>query len=369
MRIDSVDVYHVAHPMREAWSTAYGSDESVHGLLVRLKSGEHEGWAESNPLEFPTYTPEYAAGAFQIVSTLFAPAIVGREMETADDVLAALADFRGNNFAKAVLEIGWWNLQSSMSGRPLHDLLGGFMRDVEVGEAFGLTSSLDELLARIQRASDAGYRRIKLKVRPDRDLAMLNEVRRAFPKGQFHIDGNCGYTIEDLPMFEELDKLGLMMIEQPLGYGDLLDHAKLQRAMQTPICLDESCVSVAAARAAIELGSCKIMNIKPPRVGGLLNSRRILELCSQSNMPAWVGSMLETSIGTASNLAFATLPGITLPCDAFPSARFYPEEITAVPLELAGPGVMRPLEASASSHRPVKTRLQERTVSYAALGK
>jgi hypothetical protein len=204
VKIDSIDVYHVAHPMREAWTTAYGSDEAVQGLLVRMTSGEHSGWGKSNPFEFPTYTPEYAAGAFATVAHVFAPLVVGREMETASDVLAALAEFRGNNFAKAAIEIAWWALRSEISGQPLHALLGGTAGDVSVGEAFGITGDLNELLSRIQRAFDAGYRRIKLKVRPERDLEMLQEIRRAFPKGRFHIDGNCGYTLRDLPKFEQI---------------------------------------------------------------------------------------------------------------------------------------------------------------------
>jgi O-succinylbenzoate synthase len=364
MLIDAIDVYHLAHPMREAWSTAYGSDEAVHGVFVRLRSGEHEGWGESNPLEHPTYTPEYAAGAFETVARLFAPLIVGRDMETADSVGDALAEFRGNQFAKSALEIAWWALQSSVTQTPLYALLGGTLHDVEVGEAFGLTDSMDDLLGRIERATASGYTRIKLKVRPERDLDVLRQVRNAFPAVRFHIDGNCGYTLRDLPMFEKLDKLGLMMIEQPLQYGDLVDHAKLQRAIETPICLDESCNSISAAAAAIELGSCKIMNIKPPRVGGLSNSRRILELCRQAAMPAWVGSMLETSIGTVSNLAFATLRGVTLPCDAFPSQRFYDQEITALPTVLSGPGRMRPPDAPASEYLPLAQQVRERTIRH-----
>ena len=367
MRIDSIEIRHVAHPMREAWTTAYGSDAAVHGVMVRLRSGRHEGWAEANPLELPTYTPEYAAGAFQVVSTVMAPLVLGRTLESADAVTDALAEFKGNNFAKAALEMAWWNLRSAVTGRPLHALLGGSAREVEVGEALGLTSSLDDLLARIQGAFDAGYRRIKLKVRPERDLAMLQEVRRAFPHGQFHIDGNCGYSLDDMPMFEKLDALGLTMIEQPLGYGDLVEHAKLQRAIATPICLDESCQSVAAARAAIELGSCRIMNIKPPRVGGLGNSLRILALCEEAGIPCWVGSMLESAVGTATNLAFASLPAITLPCDAFPSARFYPEDITRDPLALSSPGMMRPVDAPSPAFAPDPDRLARRTLRAATL--
>jgi O-succinylbenzoate synthase len=197
----------------------------------------------------------------------------------------------------------------------------------------------------------------------------LEEVRRAFPDGVFHIDCNCGYTIADFPMFERLDKLKLAMIEQPLGYGDLHDHAKLQRAIETPICLDESCTSVATAQMAIELGSCRIINIKPPRVGGLSNSIKILDLCNRSNIQCWVGSMLESSIGGASNLAFASLPGISLPSDIFPSNRFYDPEISERPLELSGKGTMRPIDLPASAITPVASRLEARTIESGTLGR
>ncbi len=367
MKIDRIDVYHTAHPMQEAWSTAYGSDETVNGVLVRMCSGDREGWSESNPLEFPTYTPEYAAGVFRLLTEVMAPLVVGREMETADDILAALQEFKGNNFAKAALEIAWWQLQSSLTEKPLYALLGGRMRDIQVGEALGISSDLDELLERIGTAFAQGFSRVKLKVRPDRDLEVLQEVRRAFPDGQFHIDGNCGYSFDDLAMFHALDELQLMMIEQPLGYGDLHEHAKLQRAIRTPICLDESCTSVAATRAAIDLGACKIVNIKPARVGGLGNAMRILSLCREAGIPCWVGSMLETSVGAAANLAFASLPGITLPCDAFPSRRFYQQEITAAELVLSGPGTMRPLDVPSDGHLPLEARLQGRTIERRSL--
>src|SRR5262249_45190309 len=160
--------------------------------------------------------------------------------------------------------------------------LGGVDRDVAAGEALGVETSIDHLLARIQASVDGGYQRIKLKVQPDRDLVVLEEVRRTFPDVAFHIDGNCGYTLDDWPMFEALDKLGLVMIEQPLGYGDLIDHARLQARMETAICIDESCSSVEAARAAIELDACRIINIKPPRVGGLTNSLKIAALCADA---------------------------------------------------------------------------------------
>ncbi len=364
MLIDAVDVFHVAHPMREPWTTAYGSDALVHAVLVRISGGGVEAWAESSPLELPTYSPEYASGVFQVVGTVMAPCIVGRELDSAAEVVDALSGFKGNSFAKAALEIGWWQLQTVLTGRPLFELLGGKDRPVAAGEALGVEASVDDLLARIDASFRSGYQRIKLKVSPERDLVVLREVRRAFPDGAFHIDCNCGYTLDDWDMFEQLDELGLVMIEQPLGYGDVVDHAKLQRRMRTAICLDESCSSVPAMKAAIDLESCRIVNIKPPRVGGLANSLEIAALCGEAGIDCWVGSMLESSIGASANLALASLPGIELPSDVFPSRRFYDEEITEREFELCDPGLMRPLAEPASALTPMPTRLEQRTIAH-----
>jgi O-succinylbenzoate synthase len=363
--IDAIDVYHVGHPLREAWTTAYGSDAVAHSVLIRATSRDQEAWAEACPLERPTYSPEYAAGVFELITRVMAPVVIGQELASAQQVLALLGPFKGNRFAKAALEIAWWQLHSALTGTPLYRLLGGVGRAVAAGEALGVETSIDHLLALIQASVDSGYQRIKLKVRPDRDLLVLQEVCRTFPNVGFHIDGNCGYSLEDWPLFAQLDELGLVMIEQPLGYGDIVEHAELQKRMQTPICLDESCTSVEAARAAISLGACRVINIKPARVGGLTDSLAIAALCDESGLECWVGSMLESSIGGAANLALASIASIRLPSDIFPSQRFYDEEITERELVLSGPGTMRPLEVPASDLRPIPTRLAERTLAHA----
>ena len=364
MLIDTIDVFHVAHPMREPWTTAYGSDALVHSVLVRITGEGEEAWAESSPLELPTYSPEYAAGVMQTVAMVMAPSIVGKEFNSGGEVNEALSSFKGNCFAKAALEIAWWQLQSVLTGTPLFELLGGVDRPIAAGEALGVEQSLDDLLARIDNAFEAGYKRIKLKVSPDRDLIVLREVRRAFPDGAFHIDCNCAYTLDDWHMFEELDDLGLVMIEQPLSYGDIVNHAKLQDRMATAICLDESCTSVDVTKSAIELGSCRIMNIKPPRVGGLANSLAIANLCFDAGIDCWVGSMLESAIGASVNLALASLPQVQLPSDVFPSKRFYEEEISENDLQLSGPGLMRPFPGPANAFAPVLSRVEQRTIAH-----
>ncbi|MBN1402426.1 MAG: o-succinylbenzoate synthase [Anaerolineae bacterium] len=367
MRIDAIDVYYVKHPLIEPWRTAYGEDSDVHAVLVRMRSGETSAWAESSPLYAPTYSPEFAGGVYLLVTEIMAPLIVGQEIDSAGDLLERLAPFKGNPFAKAALEMGWWTLQSALEGLPLYRLLGGARPEVAVGADFGITEDMDELLAKIQGAVDGGYGRVKLKVRPGHDLEMLRIVRRHFPDSTFHIDCNSGYTLDDVPLFQEIDKLGLAMIEQPLFHTDLHDHARLQAALETPVCLDESCSSVRAARIAIEIGACRYMNIKPGRVGGLQPSLEIHDLCREAGIPCWVGGMLESSIGARICLALATLDNFTYPNDIFPTEQFHTEELTTEPFDLSAPGQMTAPDLPGTPFPPRMERLSRRVLRTAHL--
>ena len=278
MRIDKLDVYYVVMPLIYPWRTAYGEDRDIHSVLVKATSGEWEAWSESTPFFAPTYLTESAGSVFYHVSEVFGPYVVGREYETAADLNARLDVFKGNSFAKAAIEIGWWALASRISGTPLHRLLGGRTREVVAGADFGIQDSFDMLLGNIQQAVDAGFPRIKLKVAKGWDLDMLQVVRKAFPDFTFHIDCNSGYTLEDLPFFKAIDGLGLAFIEQPLHFADVLDHAELARQIETPICLDETIVSVRAAEQAIRTKACRYINIKPGRIGGLSNALAVHDL-------------------------------------------------------------------------------------------
>ncbi|MCH7594858.1 MAG: o-succinylbenzoate synthase, partial [Chloroflexi bacterium] len=323
MRFDRLDIYHVAMPLIYPWRTSYGEDYEIHAVLVRATSGEHVAWSESSPLYAPTYLTESAGGVFHLVSEIMGPQIVGREFESAEDLNRALSVFKGNTFAKASLEIAWWMLQSEITGTPLHRLLGGETREVVAGADFGIQDSIDMLLGNIQVAVDAGFPRIKLKAAPGWDLEMLKAVRGAFPDTVFHIDCNGGYSLDDLAMFKEIDKIGLAFIEQPLAFDDLLDHAELAKKIETPICLDESAISVRAVEQALRIGAASYINIKPGRVGGLANSVAIHDVCRDAGVPVWIGGMLESALGAAICVELATLPNFTYPGDLFPSSRFY----------------------------------------------
>ena len=344
MRIDSLDVYHVAMPLLYPWRTAYGEDYEIHSVLVRATSGEHTAWSESSPLFAPTYLTESAGSVFHHVSDILGPHVVGREYESAKELDRRMEVFKGNSFAKAAIEICWWTLQSAMTGSSLHRLLGGETREVQAGADFGIQDSIDMLLGNIQGAVDSGFTRIKLKVARGWDLDMLRAVRDTFPDTTFHIDCNSGYTLADLPLFREIDKLGLAFIEQPLSYDDLLDHAELAKRIETPICLDESIVSVRSAEQALRIGACQIVNIKPGRVGGLANSIAIHDLAQEAGVSVWVGGMLESALGVAICIELATLPNFTYPGDLFPSSRFYSDDLSKPELELTATNTFEPFD-------------------------
>lgn len=327
MFIDAVELYHVAMPLISPWRTAYGEDATVESILVRLHSGGLSAWAESSPLAAPCYSPEWAGGVFQTLRRWLAPAVVGRQVDSGPEMQERLAAFKGNPFAKAALDNAWWVLEAQRRGMPLHRLLGATRDTAETGADFGVCDSLDELLDDIGRAFDAGYRRVKLKYRPGWDVDMLRAVRHTFPTQTFHIDCNSAYSLDHLEMFARLDDFQLAMIEQPLSHDDLVDHARLQSQIRTPVCLDESISSVARMEQAIDLGSCRWVNIKPARVGGLTNALAIHDLCRAAEIPCWIGGMLESAVGLRIMIALAMLDNCRYPADIFPSSRFYRRDL------------------------------------------
>lgn len=368
MKIDRIDLYHVAMPLIYPWRTAYGEDAAIHSVLCRMTSGSVHGWGESAPFAAPCYSPEWAGGAFAVTRDWLAPALLGSDVPSGEDLQQRLSLFKGNPFAKAILDTAWWSLFSRISNTPLHQALGATRAQVPVGADFGIMDSLDDLLAGIDQAVANGFPRVKLKFRPGWDLPVVRAVRNAFPQQTFHIDCNSGYRIDDLKLFQQLDEFSLAMIEQPLPHDDLLDHARLQAEIQTPVCLDESVTQPRHAEQAIRLQSCRFVNVKPGRVGGLTNAVAIHDICRDAGIPCWVGGMLESATGSAFCVALAMLDNFTYPADIFPSDRFYREDLSDPPLELVKlennvPGV------TASDHlpEPVLERLQQLTVEQATL--
>ncbi|MFW6060882.1 MAG: o-succinylbenzoate synthase [Phycisphaeraceae bacterium] len=349
MRIDAVRIYHVAMPLIQPWRTAYGEDATIESILVEMCSDGHSAWGESSPLAAPCYSAEWAGGVFAVLRRWMAPAVVGEDITSGAQLQQCLAPFKGNPFAKAALDTAWWVLDAQRQGMPLHRRLGATRQCTAVGADFGVTDTLDELLAQIDRAVAAGYPRIKLKFRPGWDLPMLRAVRGAFPDITLHVDCNGGYGLDDLALFQQLDAFNLAMIEQPLAHDDLLDHARLQAKLATPVCLDESISSPRRMRQAIELGSCRYVNIKPGRVGGLTPALAIYEQARDAGLGLWVGGMLESAVGARICAALAMLEGFDYPPDLFPSSRFYAEDVGRPVLELVQDDAGRPCVAAASA--------------------
>jgi O-succinylbenzoate synthase len=364
MRIDAIEIYRVSMPLVYPFRTAFSDEDAIESVLVRMRSGDAYGWGETSPWRAPFYSPEWAHGAFAVVRDWLAPRLLGRDLQSGEELQRALAPFKGNYFAKASLDLAWWDLKARLEDRPLWQLLGGRGPTAVVGADLGVMETLDGLLAEVARAQQAGYRRVKLKYRPGWEVDMVSAVRAAFPDLVIHVDCNSAYTLDDRPMFEALDQFNLAMIEQPLAHDDLNDHAALQACLRTPICLDESIVTPAKARQALSLKACRWVNIKLGRAGGLTNALAIHNLCQAAGVPCWVGGMLESAVGQAHNIAFATLPNIKYPSDIFPSSRFYAEDLGQPCLELSGPSEMTAPPGPGIGCEPNAARLERFAVEH-----
>jgi O-succinylbenzoate synthase len=367
MRIERLDVYRVRIPTAINFRTSYGDHLATDTILTRMESGGLHGWGESCPPWFPGYSSEYTAAAFLTVRELMAPKVIGEQVDSAEALLERLAYVKGNQFARAALEIAWWVLEAKRLGVPLHEALGGKGDRVKVGADFGVQDTLDELMAKIQGAIDAGFPRIKLKFRPGWDVKMVDAVRATFPDHTFHIDCNAAYTIADAPLFRSLDRYRLAMIEQPLqdDGASLVNHAALQNQIETPVCLDESAQSLAHVRAAIALGACRVINIKMARVGGLAASRDIQALCAEHGIPCWVGGMLESGVGGQICAELATLPNFTYPGDIFPSSYFYTNDLGKPEIVLSGRGEVATSTVPGIAQEPDPDLLARWTVDHA----
>ena len=299
----------------------------------------------------PTYMPECAASTFRVITKVMAPLVLGRDLNSPRDVHKLLTGFRGNPFAKAGLDAACWALHAQELAEPLHQVFGGEPREIPTGEAIGIHSTVEELIEHIEIALANGFKRIKLKMAPGWDVEVLQKVREALPNAPLQVDCNGAYNLEDIEIFKAIDDLDLAMIEQPLFYRDLADHAILQRELKTPICLDESVTCLKDAETAIRIGACRIMNVKYGRVGDFTEAMAIHDLCVEREMPCWLGSMLESGVGMSHTLALATLPGFNLPASIAISGKYYQFDILKPGLEMSGPGVIIPAHQTGIGHR------------------
>lgn len=339
--IERVELREIELPLRWPFETSFGRTTRRRIMLVRVfdKSGAF-GYGECTAPEDPFYNHETVDTAWIIAANYVAPMLASARVEKASQVNDALARIRGNRMAKGGVEAAVWDLESRMLNKPLWQHLGGTQTEVASGVSIGLQETIEALFEKIERELERGYQRIKIKIKPGRDVALVEAIRERHPDIRLMVDANSAYTLADIDLLHRLDQFKLMMIEQPLTPGDLVDHAKLQREIATPICLDESILTVNDARHAHELGSCKIINIKLGRVGGHTEARMIQEFCHRRDIPVWCGGMLESGIGRAHNIAMSTLAGFTLPGDVSASERYWEEDIIEPPVTVTRRGTI-----------------------------
>ena len=343
MHIDSIEVFHVALPLRKPQAAPWGQIANLETVLVRMSGGGIAGWGESSPGNAPLAGPEWTAGVFGCVRDWLAPRLVGTAIHSGQELQERLAPLRGNPYAKAALDTAWWDLQSRAQGQPLHQLLGKSRDAVDVGTTFDRMETIDQLLEALGKAFAAGYSRVELKFRPGWDVQMLNAVRHMFPTERIHIDCEGGLRLEHMEMLCRLDDFCLAMIEQPLAPDDLVGHAMVQEAIRTPLCLDESITSPEQADMALELHSAKYVNLKPARVGGLTPAIAIHDACHNECVPCWVGAMPQTAIGSRIGLALAAKANCTYPADLCLSHELLEIDLAdpPIPVRDSSDGVLR----------------------------
>jgi O-succinylbenzoate synthase len=327
VRLDAVELRRVRLPLVAPFRTSFGTQTAREVLLVHALTDTGEGWGECVALEEPVYSPEYVAGAHAVLRDHLVPRLLGRDV-TAEGVADALRPVKGHRMAKAALETALLDAQLRSEGVRLADHLGATKDRVPAGVSVGIMGSVGELLDAVAAYLTEGYLRIKLKIEPGWDVEPVRAVRERWPEVLLQVDANTAYTLDDADHLARLDEYALLLVEQPLPEDDVAGHAALAKRIRTPVCLDESIESEAGAVDAIERGATAIVNVKPGRVGGYLESRRIARACAERSVPVWCGGMLETGIGRAANVALAALPEFSLPGDTSASNRYYATDLT-----------------------------------------
>jgi O-succinylbenzoate synthase len=365
MRVEAVELRQVEMPYRSPFETSFGREDVKACLLVRVLADGLDGWGEVPAGRAPLYNEETCETAWSILEQFLIPPLLGREVPAPREFAGSVGHIRRHHMAKAGLEAALWDLEAQRRGLPLARVLGGERATIQVGLSQGIEPTFEELLDRVGGYLAQGYRRIKIKIKPGWDLEPVRRLRERFGDILLQVDANSAYELQDAAVFEALDAFGLLLIEQPLSEDDLVDHAALQAQIKTPICLDESIVHERAARAALQLGSCRIINIKQARVGGLAAAVAIHDLCRAQGVPVWCGGMLETGIGRAANMALCALPGFTLPADLSASDRYFDEDLIDPPVTLNADGTITVPTGVGLGVHVVMERVERRTVRRA----
>ena len=342
MRIESLTLREIRMSLVRPFETSFGRTTGRRIILVEARSQGLSGWGEATAGESPFYNEEWTESAWLILRDYAAPRVLGREVAGPEEIAPLMDRIRGHYMARGALEAAAWDLAARMEGAPLWKKIGGgARREIPCGVSIGIQDSIEELLEVIERELADGYQRIKIKIKPGWDVNVALGVRRRFPGIKLMADANSAYTLADAAHLKQLDDYFLMMIEQPLDHDDIVDHAELQRRLDTPVCLDESIRSAHHAEQAIRLGACGILNIKLGRVGGFREARRVHDVARAAGVPVWCGGMLESGVGRAHNVALATLPNFVLPGDVSASKRYWKRDIVDPPIEITPQGTIR----------------------------
>jgi O-succinylbenzoate synthase len=371
MRIDRLELFLCRLPLVHFFETSFGRSYDRTFVLVRVEGesagSQVEGWGEAVAEANPYYSSETTETVWHIVQGFIAPLVVGKTFDHPREIYPALKRIRGHNMAKAGVEMAMWDLYARGEGQPLSKILGGTRARIASGVSIGIQDSLDQLMEKIEKELAAGYQRIKIKIKPGWDIDAVERVRARFGNIGLQVDANAAYTLDDAPLLARLDPFQLLLIEQPLDYDDVMDHAVLQRQIKTPICLDESIHTVRIARDAIDAKACKIINIKPGRVGGHQASIELHDLCAAHDIPVWHGGMLESGIGRAHNIHLASLPNFRLPGDIAASKRYFQPDLIDPPIEVASDGTIEVPIGPGIGVNIVKERIEKATLRHVSL--
>lgn len=341
MQIQGITLREISMKLVAPFETSMDCTEVRRIILLEANVDGVTGWGECVAGEAPFYSPEFTDTAWLVLREFLWPLVKGKQFKSACEIWGQLSHVRGHNMAKGALEAAVWDAEAKQKGIPLWKLIGGTREEIACGVSVGIKSSVEELVATVKKELAAGYQRIKIKIKPGKDVEPVRRLRQEFPRIKLMVDANSAYTLGDWALLKQLEGFYLMMIEQPLGWDDLYSHVELQKRLETPICLDECIHTEEQARAAAELGACKIINIKLGRVGGFTVARRIHDLCQQHGIPVWCGGMLESGIGRAHNIALSTLPNFSLPGDVAASKRYWAEDIISPEVSVTPQGTIR----------------------------
>jgi o-succinylbenzoate synthase len=368
MKIDSITLRELHMPLVHFFETSFGRIYSRTILLVSVDADGVRGWGECVAGEDPFYSPEWTETAWPTIKTYLAPALLKNEVDSGRDCAALFARVRGHRMAKAGLENAVWDAEARLKQQPLWKLLGGSRREIACGVSIGIQDSPEQLLEKIATELAAGYRRIKIKVKPGWDLNVLEKIRSRWADILLSVDANSAYTLDETEHLRKFDAFKLLMIEQPLWDDEIYLHARLQKALQTAICLDESIHHARDANFALETGACRIINVKVGRVGGFTEAKKVHDVAQNHNIPVWCGGMLESGVGRAHNIALSTLEGFRLPGDVSASKRYWKQDIIEPEVEVRPDGMIPISDGPGTGYRVLEDMVEKFTVRKEAFG-